>query len=195
MFRLAISWWKAEWTKNKADTKEKKRLQWEITWCRKNRGWTPFQPQIINLAISCPEHLLTSLLAFCKYQINANAITIPSQRAFILLCLIRLWLLITHAVCVCIKKKCMYKWTDSRGIKTKIKVFLVQNIWNVVKKKKKHWKIHYGQHSKISLWFFILIFLAKICDTMCVILSFVVYTLIYVHSYVYICGLLRWHWW
>lgn len=24
MFRLAISWWNAEWTKNKADTKKKK---------------------------------------------------------------------------------------------------------------------------------------------------------------------------
>lgn len=25
MFRLAISWWNAEWTKNKADTKKKKK--------------------------------------------------------------------------------------------------------------------------------------------------------------------------
>ena len=52
-------------------------------------------------------------------------------------------------------------------------------------KKKNHWKIHYGQHSKIK-FVIILILLAKTCDTMCVILSFVVYTLIYVHSYVYI---------
>ena len=29
----------------------------------------------------------------------------------------------------------MYKWTESRGIKTKIKEFLVQNMWNVEKKK------------------------------------------------------------
>ena len=87
-------------------------------------------------------------------------------------------------LCVSLLKKCMYKWTESRGIKTKIKVFLVQNMWNVVKKKN-HWKIHYGQHSKIK-FVIILILLAKTCDTMCVILSFVVYTLIYVHSYVYI---------
>lgn len=38
-------------------------------------------------------------------------------------------------LCVSLLKKCMYKWTESRGIKTKIKVFLVQNMWNVVKKK------------------------------------------------------------
>ena len=60
-------------------------------------------------------------------------------------------------------------------------------------KKKNTGKYTMDNIQKSSLWFFILIFLAKICDTMCVILSFVVYTLIYVHSYVYIWGPLRWH--
>ena len=98
-------------------------------------------------------------------------------------CLIRLWLLITHAVCVPIKK--MYVQMD-RVKRNKNKNKSISGAKYVeCSKKKNHWKIHYGQHSKIK-FVIILILLAKTCDTMCVILSFVVYTLIYVHSYVYI---------
>ena len=65
-------------------------------------------------------------------------------------------------LCVSLLKKSMYKWTESRGKKTEIKVFLVQNMWNVVEKKTGKYTMDNIQKS--SFWFFILILLAKTCE-------------------------------